>query len=124
MFEVNKNNIRMVRGDTGTIKLDLTLDSDEQAAQVYNDSTEPAEKKTLEPDSYLATMTVKKSVDDIAYIFQKLFSNGELTIEHNDTNNLPYGTYVYDIQITLQEDNSVHTLGTYTLTILPDVTRN
>lgn len=107
MFQVTKNNVKMVRGDTGRIELSLTLD----------DGT------VIEPDAYSALFSLKKNVDDIAVILKKAFVDGVIDFNHNDTNNLPYGTYVYDVQVELLEDNSVHTIGYHTFVILADVTR-
>ena len=107
MFQISKNNIKMVRGDTGRIELELTLD----------DGT------AIEPEAYTAVFSLKKNVDDIATIMQKQFVDGAIDFAHNDTNNLPYGAYVYDVQIELLEDNSIHTLGYYTFVVLADVTR-
>lgn len=53
--------------------------------------------------------TVKKTPKDRPYLFQKVLSNGsiekldigdyQLKIEPEDTNSLPYGRYVFDINI-------------------------
>lgn len=112
MFEVTKNNIRMIRGDTGSIKLDLTIDG-----------VDTDEKLPISDEAYKATLSVKKNIDDVAYIMQKEFVNGEVSFTHEDTNNLPCGAYVYDVQIEILEDNSIHSLGYYSLNIIPDVTR-
>lgn len=107
MFQVTKNNVKMVRGDTGRIELSLTLD----------DGT------VVEPDAYSAVFSLKKNIDDVAVIIKKAFVDGEISFDHNDTNNLPYGTYVYDVQVELIEDNSVHTIGYHSFVVLADVTR-
>ena len=107
MFQVVKNNVKMVRGDTGEIELSLTLD----------DGT------AVEPDAYSAVFSLKKNIDDIATIMQKTFADGKISFSHTDTNNLPYGTYVYDVQVELIEDNSVHTIGYHSFVVLADVTR-
>lgn len=107
MFQISKNNIKMVRGDTGRIELALTLD----------DGT------PIESDAYTAIFSLKKNIDDVATIIKKQFVDGTIDIAHNDTNNLPYGTYYYDVQVELLEDDSVHTLGYYSFVILADVTR-
>ena len=107
MFQISKNNIKMVRGDTGEVELALTLD----------DGT------AVEPDAYSAVFSLKKSIDDIATIMQKTFVDGKISFSHADTNNLPYGTYVYDVQVELIEDNSVHTIGYHSFVVLADVTR-
>lgn len=107
MFQISKNNVKMVRGDTGRIELALTLD----------DGT------PIEPEAYMAVFSLKKNIDDIAVILKRQFVDGTVDFAHNDTNNLPYGTYVYDVQVELLEDNSIHTLGYYSFVVLADVTR-
>lgn len=107
MFQVVKNNIKMVRGDTGELELALTLD----------DGT------VVEPDTYSAVFSLKKNIDDVAVILKKAFVDGTIQFSHTDTNNLPYGTYVYDVQVELIEDNSVHTIGYHSFVVLADVTR-
>ena len=97
----------MVRGDTGTVELALT---DENA-------------NAIEPAAYTAIFSLKKNIDDVAYIMQKEFVDGQVAFTHADTNNLPYGQYVYDVQIEILQDNSIHTIGANTFSILPDVTR-
>lgn len=56
--------------------------------------------------------TVKKTPEDHPYIFQKALSEGtidkldigdyQLKIEPEDTNKLPYGRYVFDINVRYQ----------------------
>ena len=107
MFQISKNVVRMVRGDTGTVELALT---DENG-------------NAIEPEAYTAILSLKKNIDDVAYIFQKQFVNGKVEFTHADTNTLPYGQYVYDVQVEILQDNSIHTIGANTFSILPDVTR-
>jgi hypothetical protein len=97
----------MVRGDTGTVELALT---DENG-------------NAIEPEAYTAIFSLKKNIDDVAYIMQKQFVNGKVEFTHADTNNLPYGQYVYDVQVEILQDSSIHTIGANTFSILPDVTR-
>ncbi len=107
MFQIVKNSVKMVRGDTGIVELALT---DENG-------------NAIEPAAYTAIFSLKKNIDDVAYIMQKEFVDGQVAFTHADTNNLPYGQYVYDVQIEILQDNSIHTIGANTFSILPDVTR-
>ena len=84
--------IRMCRGDISDQK--FTIDSDQ---------------KELELDEIY--FTVKRRYTDTSFLFQKRLSNGEIAlldktyneygfrIEPNDTNKLPFGEYVCDIEI-------------------------
>ena len=107
MFQVVKNNVKMVRGDTGEMELSLTLE----------DGT------AIDPAAYTAVLSLKKSIDDVATILKKTFIDGKISFSHEDTNNLPYGTYVYDVQVELLEDGSIHTIGYHSFVVLADVTR-
>ena len=109
MFQISKNNIKMVRGDTGEVELSLTLDDEG--------------KTIVEPSAYEAVFTLKKNVDDVAFIMQKQFVDGKITFSHEDTNPLPYGVYTYDVQVKVLEDSSTHTIGQHSFVILADVTR-
>ena len=107
MFQIVKNNIRMIRGDTGTMDLALTDEAGNAIA----------------PEAYSATFSLKKSIDDVSYIMQKTFADGKISFTHADTNNLPAGQYTYDIQVQITQDNSIHTIGPAVFVIMPDVTR-
>lgn len=74
----------MTRGDTAKIALSIT--SAESAAY---DST----KDTV-------VLTVKKSTTDKEKVLQKTAVNGVITLSHDDTKNLDYEDYVYDVQLT------------------------
>lgn len=69
--------------------------------------------------------TLKKTYKANDYIIQKKLSKGEiqyqdgcyyLILEHDDTANMKYGTYVYDIQIVSRGFVRTPILGTITLT--------
>lgn len=107
MFQVVKNNVKMVRGDTGEMELSLTLE----------DGT------AIDPAAYTAVFSLKKNIDDVACIMKKQFADGKVSFSHDDTNNLPYGTYVYDVQVQVLEDGSIHTIGYHSFVVLADVTR-
>lgn len=97
------------RGDTCPISFDLT-----------DQGGNPLDMSTAE-----VYFTMKKSYTTTAYVLQKKKSTGDITINgtegslvltHNDTAELNYGSYVYDIQF--KDGNYVKTcaLGTITLT--------
>lgn len=73
--------------------------------------------------------TVKQSYSSQNAIFQKRFSNNDITQENGicsfvilpeDTRNLTYGSYVYDL--CLKSGDYVHTLAIGTLTLTNEVT--
>lgn len=107
MFQIIKNSVRMIRGDTGNMAMNLT---DENG-------------NVIEPTAYTAIFSLKKTIDDVPYIMQKNFANGSISFTHADTNDLPAGSYIYDIQVELAQDSSIHTIGPNPFVILPDITR-
>lgn len=97
------------RGDTMPVSFELTDSNgnelDFSSAEVY--------------------FTVKKSYATQNYILQKKKSTGGITIngkkgtlvlEHNDTAELSYGNYVYDIQVKSGDYVKTLVIGTITLT--------
>lgn len=90
--------ITMTRGDTESIEVSVRED-DVQRPLVAGD---------------VVHMTVKQRATDTDIAFQKVirqFVDGValIDIEHEDTKNLRFGNYVYDIQITFA-DNTIKTV--------------
>jgi len=103
MVKASKKAIIMTRGDTGMIAITVT---DE-------DSGEEIKK-------YRGKFTVKKNLRDNFFVLQKPIIKGEIAFDHQDTQTMDYGDYLYDIEITSEEQ--VSTFGPYQFTLLPDVT--
>lgn len=106
MFKINnKNEIAIVRGDTGKFKVDIT----DAKGEPYD----------LEPGDQL-TLTVRKTPSSDDILIQKHGDEIEFTPEN--TARLPYGRYVYDLELRLA-DGQVDTIIQPTLfEILPEVT--
>lgn len=94
MLNCQNNIITMTRGDTAVLKLDII---DEQG--IPYDVT----------DSDVVIFTLKRSVLDKAVVFQKSMVDGKITIQPQDTANLEYGQYFYDVELT-KEDGFVATV--------------
>lgn len=110
-MEPKEQDFELTRGDTCPIEFDLVLE-DGQPAQ-------------LNPEADEVYFTIKKTYGTQNFVLQKKFSTGEivqndnslsLVLSHTDTAELPYGNYVYDIQI--RSGDYVHTvaIGQITLT--------
>ena len=85
MFNINGTTIKITRGDTGVFSLDIK----NAQGQAYDYSQ----------DAVL--FTVKKTVFDSTPLIQKqVIYEENITILPTDTSTLPYGTYVYDVQLT------------------------
>lgn len=79
------NEIRMTRGDTESFTISIT----------GQDNLEYELK-----DGDKLVFTVKQSVYDEKVIIQKQIIDKSFIIDHEDTTNLLYGTYYYDVQLT------------------------
>ena len=106
MLQVQGTNISMIRGDTGTIDVNISANG--------------VPYQILDTDKIV--FSVKKSYDTDAYAIQKTAEIGKIKLLHTDTNELSTGNYVWDIQITTT-NGDVATIGPGKLKILPDVTR-
>ena len=88
MYKVTGNAIVMTRGDTVTLELSIKKDNGEEY-ELYNGDS--------------VVLSLKKSVEDEEYVFQKTFVEKRIVIEHDDTKDLEFGEYVYDVQLTYND---------------------
>lgn len=90
MFTINDNNISLTRGDTLFLTVNLT-DSD-------GDPYVPSEGDRIR-------LAMKRRINSSDLVMLKEISPETLTfeIEPQDTKDLAYGTYVYDIELTDSE---------------------
>lgn len=102
--------IEFIRGDTKPLKFQIK----DNAGNVIK----------MEDNEELI-FTVKKNYNTKDFVLQKKLSEGDITykdgyyfiiLTHEDTANLKYGTYVYDIQLMSSDIVSTLILGTITLT--------
>ena len=108
-MEAKEFDFEFPRGDTCPISFDIT-DSSGNALDLSSAEVYFTMKKSYATQNYI--LQKKKSTGGITFDDTK----GTLVLEHNDTAELNYGNYVYDIQI--KSGNYVKTLalGTITLT--------
>ena len=107
MINVVNNCIYHTRGDTGTIAFIPSING--AAIAIYT-----------------ATFTVKKTYEDTTAILQKQFNSGSINLTSEDTKDLAYGEYVYDIEVHFTDSGGtaqVLTFGPYKYYLTPDVTR-
>lgn len=87
MFKINNKTIQITRGDTGLFTLSIT-----SGGESYDYSSDQV------------LFTVKRNTNTNEIIFQKNVGYGQVvTILPEDTASLPYGTYVYDVQVTTEQ---------------------
>ncbi|MBC8585554.1 hypothetical protein [Youxingia wuxianensis] len=95
MFQIIAGSaMELTRGDTGR----FTVSVQNQDGSPYS----PASGDVM-------VFSVKKSVTDTEYLIHKTITGGQVIIEPEDTQSLPFGNYVYDIQLTL-ENGDVNTI--------------
>ena len=106
MFKLIGDSINITRGDTGMLQLSSSLDG-----------------KEMEKGTYTAVLSVKEDMDCEAYLLQKQADdNGRFFFSHEDTKDIPEGTYVYDIEIRTGEQ--VCTIGASKFIVKGDVPRD
>lgn len=107
MLKIINNRIYLTRGDTGYIEIDLA-DEDNDAIEL--------------DDSDEVVFTLKESTSNNEAILTKTLDEGIVKILPEDTEDLDYGNYVYDIQLT-RSNGDVFTIVEPTLfKIMEEVT--
>ena len=94
MFKCVDNKIQITRGDSAIFSLAITKESGEAVTLAGGD-------KVL--------FTVKRTTRDKEVLIQKDITGGFLVLLPSDTAELPYGFYVYDVQLTYA-DGEVDTI--------------
>ena len=84
MFSIYRGNISIIRGDSAIFELNI-VDANKN---IYT----PKEDDTI-------TLTVKTSTRSKEVVFQKQWDDGKFIINPEDTKELRYGNYVYDVQL-------------------------
>lgn len=110
MLYIESNNvIRLTRGDTAKLTVPIENDLD-------NSSYVMDELDTL-------TFTIKKSVKDNGNLVQKVVTgSNNFHIKPEDTNSLPFGKYVYDVQLTTAGGDVYTVIEPTSFEILSEVT--
>ncbi len=107
MLTCEGNTIHLTRGDSAVLLLKIQRENGSEYELQAGDSV---------------LFTVKNSVYDTAVIIQKKLIDGVIKINPDDTKNLQYGTYYYDVELT-QSDGFVATvISPQKLIIEPEVT--
>ena len=96
MFIIHDDNtFEIVRGDSANFDIYLPI---------YNEEGEIIGEYDLQPGDTLL-FTVKKNTKTEEIIFQK--SGQNITINPSDTEEIPYGKYVYDAELTYASPEGV-----------------
>ena len=111
MFKVDKDNtIHLTRGDTARFSIGRIVNT------VTNVNYTPTPEDTV-------TMTVKKTVLDAAPCVQLIVPGGEgFHIKPEDTKEMAFGKYVYDVQLTTADGDGYTIIPPTTFDLLKEVT--
>lgn len=96
MFTVQNNNISLIRGDSGAFAISVT-ETDGNAVALT--------------DGDVLTFTLRRTPRSPTIVLQKTITDGTLTINPSDTQDMPFGSYVYDVELKRADG--------YTDTIIP-----
>ena len=110
MLYIESNNvIKLTRGDTAKLTVPIENDLD-------NTSYVMDEQDVL-------TFTIKKSVKDNDNLVQKVVTgSNNFHIKPEDTDSLPFGKYVYDVQLTTAGGDIYTVIEPTSFEILSEVT--
>lgn len=101
--------IRLTRGDTARLSVEIINEFTKQPYAVL-----PGDEMVL---------TVKKTVKEGApRIQKKIIGSASFKIDPEDTENLAFGSYKYDVQLTTEDGDVYTVIGPATFEILTEVT--
>lgn len=109
MLKVTLNgSVSLTRGDTAYLTVPM----------VFEDSGEPYEMGTADT----LTLSVKKTVKDTEFAFRKIVvGDNTFHIKPEDTADLPFGKYKYDIQLDTENGDVFTVTDISTFEVLPEV---
>ena len=100
--------IQLTRGDTAWLRVNVTNDTGDDY-EIQNGDT--------------LTLSLKKRIKDVDVIMSKtVVGTDTFHIKPEDTTELSFGTYVYDVQLTTSGNDVYTVVPPSTFEILPEVT--
>lgn len=112
LYVEDNGTIRLTRGDSAWLSVAIdNVKSDDSI-----DSYDVTSDDTL-------TLSVKKKVKDENYLFSKTVTGStSIYIKPDDTKGIPFGKYIYDVQLTTGSGDVFTIVEPSTFEILPEVT--
>ena len=109
LYIKSNNTIRLTRGDTAALTVSIVDDVNKQQYEM----------KITD----VLKLSVKKDTHEADYCFQKV-STGKpnITIQPEDTKELDFGKYIYDVQLENSEGAVSTIIEPSTFEVLPEVT--
>ena len=110
MFKVSTTGvIQLTRGDTARLEVSITNLQDGKPYDIRADDT--------------VTLTVRRTISSPDITFQKVcVGTGSFYISPDDTKNLDYGKYIYDVQVTTQNGDVYTVIPPTSIEITGEVT--
>ena len=106
-YKIKRNRIQLVRGDTFRTKLTLQ----DKAGSLYIPTAD---------DEVLFTVKQNAMTDKV--LIQVRVENGEVVLNPSDTEGLDFGSYVYDVQLTIPNVGKDTVIKPNIFELLPEVT--
>lgn len=106
-YKIKRNRIQLVRGDTFRAKLTLQ----DKAGKLYIPTAD---------DEVLFTVKQNAMTDKV--LIQVRVENGEVVLNPSDTEGLDFGSYVYDVQLTIPNVGKDTVIKPNIFELLPEVT--
>lgn len=107
MFTVQNNNISLIRGDSGAFAISIT-DTNGNAVEL------------TEGDAL--TFTLRRTPRSPTIVLQKTITGRTLTINPSDTQDMPFGSYVYDVELKRADGYTDTIIPPHEFLILEEVT--
>lgn len=107
MFKVDNNNISMIRGDSGVFTITITDTAGNDVALTDGD---------------VLTFTLRRTPRSPTIVLQKTITDGTLTINPSDTQDMPFGSYVYDVELKRADGYTDTIIPPHEFCILEEVT--
>lgn len=107
MIIIEGTHISLVRGDSATIKLTI---KDKSTNQEY-----------VLGDGDVVRFSVKKEICSNDILIQKTFESNEIVISYEDTKDLSFGDYVYDVELQFIDGQRDTIIRPSTFTLLSEV---
>lgn len=108
LYVDSKNVIRLTRGDTARF-LVTVLDGE-------------GEEYTVQPDDVVRFTIKTSTLEPEAIVRKQIIGDANIYIAPEDTENLSYGKYVYDVEITTAIGDVYTVIEPTTFEIMPEVT--
>lgn len=107
MFTVQNNNISLIRGDSGAFTISIADTNGIPVALTDGD---------------VLTFTVRRTPRSPTIVLQKTITGGTLYINPTDTQDLTFGSYVYDVELCRADGYTDTIIPPHEFLILEEVT--